>query len=61
MFNDTQEIINLYQSGKTQKEIATIYKCSQTYISNILIHNRIKMRIGKKITYADINAIFLKK
>jgi hypothetical protein len=63
MFNEqqAQEIIDLYQSGKTQKEIGIIYRCHQKSISNILIRKKIKTRIGKKITYTDINTSFFKE
>lgn len=31
-----QEIIEMYESGKTQKEISLIFGCSQTNVSAIL-------------------------
>jgi DNA-binding CsgD family transcriptional regulator len=63
MFNEsqTQEIIKLYQSGKTQQELSTIYGCAQGSIFNLLTRNKIKARIGKKITYTDINSSFFKE
>lgn len=67
MFNESQiqEIINLYQLGKTQKEISIIYKCSQKTISNILIENKISCRKRKdvfnNIKYNDTNLDFFKK
>jgi DNA-binding CsgD family transcriptional regulator len=63
MFNEpqAQEMIDLYEAGKTQKEIAQIFECSQTAISAILLKRHISTRIGKKITYTDVNTLFFKK
>ena len=57
---DIQSTINLYNNGKQQWEIAQELNCSQVSISNILRKQGIKTRIGKKITYTDINNIFFK-
>lgn len=63
MFNEsqTQEIIQLYKSGKTQKEISQIIGCSQTGVSTILLRKNILTRVGKKITYTDVNVDFFKE
>jgi len=63
MFNETQiqEIISLYRFGKTQKDLALIYRCSQTHISNILIKKLVKTRVGKNIKYTDVNLNFFKE
>jgi DNA-binding CsgD family transcriptional regulator len=63
MFNEpqAQEMIDLYETGKTQKEIAEIFMCSQTAISAILLKRHISTRIGKKITYTDVNTSFFKE
>lgn len=62
MFTDQiiQEMISLYNSGKSQKEIAALYNCAQTGVSAILKRYNIKTRIGKKIKYHDVNADFFK-
>lgn len=56
-----QEMIDLYEVGKTQREIAKIFGCCQSNISAILKHRKIKTRVGKKITYTDVNASFFKE
>ena len=48
-------IIDLYNLGKTQIEIAKQLNCSQTYVSKILLNNNIKTRVGKKVIYNDVN------
>ena len=58
---DISFIIDLYNSGKTQIEIAKQFNCSQTYISKILAQRNIKARVGKKVTYKDINYQFFKR
>lgn len=58
---DIQLAVELYNNGKQQREIAQILECSQVSISNILKQQDIKTRIGKKITYTDINTIFFKE
>ncbi len=54
-------IIDLYLAGKHQWEVANLMSCSQVLISNILRDNGIEARIGKKITYTDLNAEFFKQ
>lgn len=54
-------IIDLYNNGKQQKEIAKNINCSQVTISNILKRTNTLTRVGKKITYTDINYDFFKK
>jgi intein-encoded DNA endonuclease-like protein len=58
---DIQLAVELYNNGKQQREIAQILECSQVSISNILKRQDIKTRIGKKITYTDINTVFFKE
>lgn len=58
---DIQQTIYLYNSGKQQHEIAKQLNCSQVSISNILKKNNVNTRVGKKITYNDINYSFFKK
>jgi hypothetical protein len=55
----TQIIIEKYNSGKTQKQIATELNISQTGVSLILRKNKIETRVGKKIKY-KINVDFFK-
>lgn len=59
--NEIQSIIDLYITGKQQWEIAKQFNCQQTTISGILRRNNIITRIGKKITYNDVNTSFFKK
>lgn len=63
MFSEpkAQEMIDLYEAGKTQKEIAQFLGCSQTNVSAILRKRNIQTRVGKKIIYTDINTIFFKE
>lgn len=67
MFNGSQKqrMIDLYLSGKTQKEIAQILNCSQTNISATLRRNGIKCRDKKDVfknqKYNDVNSLFFKK
>jgi len=56
-----QKMIDLYQAGKSQREIAKIFSHSQTGVSLILLRNGIKTRVGKSIIYADINTSFFKE
>jgi intein-encoded DNA endonuclease-like protein len=58
---EIQLAINLYNNEKQQWEIARELNCSQTAISDILRRNHIKTRVGKKITYTDININFFNK
>ena len=44
-----QDIINLYLKGKTQTEIAHLYKTYNTSIRRVLIRNRITIRKNDKI------------
>jgi len=59
--HDIQLAIDLYNTGKQQWEVAKELNCSQVSVSNILRKQGIKTRIGKKITYTDINTSFFKK
>jgi len=54
-------VIDLYNTGKQQWEIAAQLNCAQTSISGILKRNGITTRIGKKIIYQDVNTSFFKK
>lgn len=54
-------VIDLYNNGKQQWEIAKHINCAQTSISGILRRNKIITRVGKKITYNDINKNFFKE
>lgn len=60
-----QFMIELYNSGKTQKEISEILKCSQTNVSKIFKRRGIKCRdrisVFKNIKYIDINIAFFKE
>ena len=56
---DISNIIELYNSGKSQIKIASQFNCSQTLISKILIENKVKTRVSKKVTY-DMNKDFFK-
>jgi intein/homing endonuclease len=58
---DIQSVISLYNTGKQQREIAEQLNCSQVSVSNILQRQGIKTRIGKKITYTDVNISFFKE
>lgn len=59
------EIIQLYDAGKTQQEIANIIGCTQTSISYMLRKNGIKCRNRKDVfknqKYFDINTSFFDK
>lgn len=59
--DNINSIITLYNDGKSQKEIAKELNCAQTTISQILRREGIKTRVGKKITYTDINTAFFEK
>ena len=59
--HEIQSVIDLYNIGKQQWEIAQKINCEQTTISGILRRNNIKTRVGKKITYTDINTSFFKE
>lgn len=54
-------IINEYNKGKQQFEIAKELNCSQTAISGVLKRYNIPTRIGKKIKYNDVNISFFKE
>lgn len=56
--SEINSIINLYNNGKQQWEIARQINCAQTSVSNILKRQGIKTRIGKKIIYTDVNTSF---
>jgi len=58
---DIALVIDLYNNGKQQFEIANELCCSQTGISAILRRNNIPTRVGKKIKYNDINTSFFKE
>jgi len=58
---DALTAIDLYIKGNQQKEIAKQLNCSQVSVSNILLRNGVKTRIGKKIKYTDINISFFKE
>lgn len=58
---DIQSAIDLYNAGKQQWEVAQALNCSQVSISNILKRRGIETRVGKKVTYTDINTSFFKK
>ena len=60
-FEDYDEIVRLYECGKQQREIAEIFKCSQTNVSAILKRKNIQTRVGKKIVYNDVNYEFFKE
>lgn len=58
---NVQEMIDLYQSGKSQKEIAENFLCSQTNVSAILRRNGIKTKNNGNQKYYDINRSFFKE
>jgi hypothetical protein len=58
---DIKLAIDLYNAGKQQREIAQTLNCRQTTVSGMLRRNDIETRIGKKITYTDVNTIFFKE
>lgn len=58
---DIKLVIDLYNNGICQREIAQQISCSQVTISNILRRAKVPTRIGKKITYQDVNYSFFKK
>lgn len=57
---EINQVINLYNNGKQQWEIAKELNCAQTSISGILRRNNVIIRIGKKI-YNDVNNSFFKE
>jgi hypothetical protein len=59
--NTKNLIISQYLAGQQQREIAETLGCAQTSVSNILLRAGIKTRVGKKITYIDINTSFFKE
>jgi len=63
MFNELQirEMIKLYQSGKSQKEISEKFSCCQTSVSAILRRNGILGINNGNKKYFDINRIFFKE
>lgn len=58
---EIKSVIDLYNSGKQQREIAKQINCSQVSISNILKREKIQARVGKKIKYTDVNTFFFKE
>lgn len=58
--NKINQIIDCYNNGWTQKEIANYFNCCQSNISSILKKNNISTRVGKHIIYNDINKNFFK-
>lgn len=63
MFTEPQirEMIKLYQSGKSQKEISENFLCSQTSVSAILRRNNVLGINNGNQKYYDINRSFFKK
>lgn len=67
MFSEVkvQEMIDLYEAGKTQKDIAQLFNCSQTNVSALLRRRSIKCRERKDVfknqKYHDINISFFKE
>ena len=59
--NEIQSIINLYNSGKQQWEIAKQLNCAQTSVSSILKRQGIETRVGKRIKYTDVNTPFFQR
>lgn len=59
--DEVNSVINLYNNGKQQSEIAMYLNCAQTTISGILKRSGILTRIGKRTIYNDINKIFFKE
>lgn len=59
-----QEMIRLYEEGKTQKEIAQIFICSQTNVGALLRRRGFKFRDRKTVfknqKYNDVNTDFFK-
>ena len=58
---EIQSAIDLYNAGKQQWEVAKALNCSQVSISNILKRRGIETRVGKKVTYTDVNTSFFKQ
>lgn len=58
---EIESAIELYNSGKQQREIAKQLNCGQVSISNILRRAGVKTRAGKRIIYDDINNLFFKE
>jgi LAGLIDADG-like domain len=58
---EEKRAIELYKAGKQQWEIAEELGRSQSSISQILIRNNIETRVGKKVTYTDINTAFFRE
>lgn len=54
-------IISQYLAGQQQREIAKILGCAQTSVSNVLLRAGIKTRVGKRITYTDVDTSFFKR
>lgn len=52
------QIIEEYEAGRQQREIAKDFDCSQGAISNVLARWGIQTRVGKQITYTDLNTKF---
>lgn len=67
MFDESKilEMIRLYNDGKTQKEIAHIFACSQTNVGALLRRRGFKFRDRKEVfknqKYNDINTVFFKE
>lgn len=59
--DDIKYAIYLYNTGKSQQEIANEFKCSQTHISNVLKKQNITCRIGKNLIYNDVDVTFFKE
>lgn len=60
-YDKIENIIRLYKSGLSQQQIAELLNISQTGVSTILLKNNVLTRIGKKITYTDVNKVFFKE
>jgi transcriptional regulator with XRE-family HTH domain len=58
---EEKQAIELYEAGKSQREIAEELGRSQSSISQILIRNNIETRVGKKVKYTDINIAFFRE
>ncbi len=63
VFNELQirEMIKLYQSGKSQKEISEKFLCCQTTVSAILRRNGVITKNFGNQKYYDINRLFFKE
>ncbi len=52
---DENDVCQMYNSGKSLKDISSVFNCSQTGISNLLKRNGIKLR-GKSSSRKKLNA-----